>query len=183
MGSPHAWSSVPPNWGNSWVSGLLPSILSQYVLFFKVWCSRPFSEIYIYIWLRSESWSTRFKYNNWRRLLGWNHFSFKETTHLDFSRIQDFKPEKISQNFTMCLGLYGIQPFHLTCTSQTPRPYGTDVCSSNLTPNCHISLPYIMKFVINAKHQRSQSTPSHCAMCQHVGATLRSRARKKWYVS
>jgi hypothetical protein len=37
-----------------------------------------------------------------------------------------------------------------------------DVYSSNLTPYCHISLPYITKFVINANHQRSQPTPSHC---------------------
>ena len=29
-----------------------------------------------------------------------------------------------------------------------------------------------MKFVINAKHQRSQPTPSHCAMCQHVKCHL-----------
>jgi hypothetical protein len=31
-----------------------------------------------------------------------------------------------------------------------------------------MSLPYITKFVINANHQRSQPTPSHCTMCQHV---------------
>ena len=43
-----------------------------------------------------------------------------------------------------------------------------DVRSSNLTPYCHIFLPYITKFVINAKYQRSQPTPSYCAMCQHV---------------
>ena len=43
---------------------------------------------------------------------------------------------------------------------------------SNLTPYCHISLPYITRFVINANHQRSQPTPSHCAMCQHVECHL-----------
>ena len=43
-----------------------------------------------------------------------------------------------------------------------------DVCHSNLTPYCHISLPYITKFVINVNHPRSQPTPSHCVMCQHV---------------
>ena len=43
-----------------------------------------------------------------------------------------------------------------------------DVRSSNLTPYCHISLPYITKFVINANHPRSQPTPSHCTMCEHV---------------
>jgi hypothetical protein len=48
----------------------------------------------------------------------------------------------------------------------------TDVHSSNLTPYCHISLPYITKFVINANHQRSQPTPSHCAMCQYVECHL-----------
>jgi hypothetical protein len=47
-----------------------------------------------------------------------------------------------------------------------------DVRSSLLTPYCHISLPYIMKFVIKANHQRSQPTPSHCAMCQHVKCLL-----------
>ena len=29
-----------------------------------------------------------------------------------------------------------------------------------------------MKFVINTNHQRSQPTPSHCAMCQHVECYL-----------
>src|ERR1700738_4365329 len=47
-----------------------------------------------------------------------------------------------------------------------------DVHSSNLTPYCHISLPYITKFVISANHQRSQPTPSHRAMCQHVECLL-----------
>ena len=47
-----------------------------------------------------------------------------------------------------------------------------DVHSSNLIPYCHISLPYISKFVINANHQRSQPTPLHCAMCQHVKCLL-----------
>ena len=39
---------------------------------------------------------------------------------------------------------------------------------SNFTCYCHISLPYITICVINASHQRSQPTPSHCAMCQYV---------------
>jgi hypothetical protein len=47
-----------------------------------------------------------------------------------------------------------------------------DVCSSNLTPYCHSSLPYITKYVINASHQRSQPTPSHCTMCEHVECHL-----------
>jgi len=42
----------------------------------------------------------------------------------------------------------------------------------NLTPYCHISLPYITKFVINVNHPRSQPTPSHCAMCQHMECHL-----------
>ena len=33
-------------------------------------------------------------------------------------------------------------------------------------------LSYITKFVINANHQRSQPTPSHCTMCQHVECHL-----------
>ena len=47
-----------------------------------------------------------------------------------------------------------------------------DVRSSNLIPYCHIFLLYITKFVINTNHQRSQPTPSHCAMCQHVECHL-----------
>jgi hypothetical protein len=34
------------------------------------------------------------------------------------------------------------------------------------------SLHCITKFVINANHQRSKPTPSHCAMCQHVECHL-----------
>ena len=47
-----------------------------------------------------------------------------------------------------------------------------DVRSSNVSPYCNISLPYITKVVINANHQRSQPTPLHCAMCQHVECLL-----------
>ena len=47
-----------------------------------------------------------------------------------------------------------------------------DVRGSNLTPRCHVSFPYITKFVIIANHQWSQPTPSHCAMCQHVECHL-----------
>jgi hypothetical protein len=43
-----------------------------------------------------------------------------------------------------------------------------DVRSSNLTSRCHISLSYIINFVINANHPRSQPTPSHCTTCQYV---------------
>ena len=46
------------------------------------------------------------------------------------------------------------------------------VRSSNLTPYCHISLSYITKLVMKASHQRSQSTPSHCVMCQYVECHL-----------
>ena len=41
-----------------------------------------------------------------------------------------------------------------------------DVRTSNLTLYCHISLLYIIKFVINANHSRSQPTPLHYVMCQ-----------------
>jgi hypothetical protein len=47
-----------------------------------------------------------------------------------------------------------------------------DVRSSNLTPYCHISLPYVTKLVINANHSRSQPTPLHCAMCWRVECFL-----------
>jgi hypothetical protein len=42
----------------------------------------------------------------------------------------------------------------------------------NLTPYCHIYLPYIIKFVINANHPRSQPTPSHCTIHQQVECHL-----------
>ena len=48
---------------------------------------------------------------------------------------------------------------------ETPR---NDVRRSNLTLDCHISLPFITKFVINVNHPRSQPAPLHCTMCQHV---------------
>ena len=47
-----------------------------------------------------------------------------------------------------------------------------DVCSSNLTPYCHVYVPYITDFVIDASHQRSQPTPSYCAMCEYVECHL-----------
>jgi hypothetical protein len=47
-----------------------------------------------------------------------------------------------------------------------------NVCNLNLTSYCHLSLPYITKFVINANHQRSQPTPSCCVMCQYVECHL-----------
>ena len=63
--------------------------------------------------------------------------------------------------------------------SQNPREWMFVIQISLL---CHISLPYISSiflsqislpyFVINAKHQRSQSTPSHCVICQHVECHL-----------
>ena len=40
-----------------------------------------------------------------------------------------------------------------------------DVCSSNLSPYWHISLPYITNFVINANHQRSQPALRHVSIC------------------
>jgi hypothetical protein len=47
-----------------------------------------------------------------------------------------------------------------------------DVRSSNITPYCHIPLPSITKFVINANHQGYRPTPSRCAICQHVECHL-----------
>jgi hypothetical protein len=35
-----------------------------------------------------------------------------------------------------------------------------------------VSLPYIMDSIINANHQKSQPTLSHCAMCQYVNCHL-----------
>ena len=40
-----------------------------------------------------------------------------------------------------------------------------DVLSSNITTYCHISLPYITSFSINANHKKCQTTLLHYAMC------------------
>ena len=43
--------------------------------------------------------------------------------------------------------------------------------SSNLTPYCHISLPYITNLVINENHQRSQLIPSHLCHVSTCGVS------------
>ena len=62
-----------------------------------------------------------------------------------------------------------IMPHTLISQNRRERTF---VRSSNFTPCCHISLPYITNFVINVNHQRSQPISSHCAMCQHVECHL-----------
>ena len=42
----------------------------------------------------------------------------------------------------------------------------------NLAPYCHISLPYITRFAINANHRRNQPTPSYCVICQYMECFL-----------
>ena len=44
------------------------------------------------------------------------------------------------------------QPLQYHSLSYILKPCGTDVRSSNLTPYCHIYLPYITTFFINAYH-------------------------------
>ena len=61
-----------------------------------------------------------------------------------------------------------INPHNVTHSLISQNPSERVFHSSNLTPYCHISLPYNTRFVIDANHHRSQPTPSHCAMCQHV---------------
>jgi hypothetical protein len=41
------------------------------------------------------------------------------------------------------------------------------VLSMNLTPYCHVSLSYIMDFVIEISHQGIQTTRSHASRCHH----------------
>ena len=55
-----------------------------------------------------------------------------------------------------------------------PKLHNANLC--NVTPHCHTSLPYIMGLAINANHQRSQPTLSHCATCfalRHMYAFLK----------
>ena len=62
--------------------------------------------------------------------------------------------------------LRNINPHNVTHSPISQNPRERMFVVENLTPCCHMSLPYITKFVINANHQRSQPTPSHCGMCQ-----------------
>ena len=48
---------------------------------------------------------------------------------------------------------------HNVTHSNIPKPYGMDLRNSNLIPYCHISLPYITEFVINANHQEINAHP------------------------
>ena len=61
---------------------------------------------------------------------------------------------------------------HNVTHSLTSRNLRERMFILQITPYCHISLSYIINFVINANHPRSQPTPSHCAMCQHVECLL-----------
>jgi hypothetical protein len=60
---------------------------------------------------------------------------------------------------------------------------------SNLTPCCHISLPYITGglFVLFpimhiTREKKSQPTPSHCDMCQYVESLRLSSAYATCYI-
>ena len=69
---------------------------------------------------------------------------------------------------TLCnINLHSVTHFEIS-----RKPQGTEVRSSNLTPYCHISLPYITDSIINANCPRSQPTPSCCVMCQYVECYL-----------
>ena len=64
--------------------------------------------------------------------------------------------------------LRNVNPHNTTHSliSQNPREWMFVVQIS--LPYCHIYLPYITNFVINASHPKSQPTPSHRAMWQYV---------------
>jgi hypothetical protein len=69
--------------------------------------------------------------------------------------------------------LHNINSHNVTHSLISWNPNETDVRSSNLTPYCPISFPYIKRFVIYANHQRSQPTPSHCtSVNMHVECLL-----------
>ena len=76
-----------------------------------------------------------------------------------------FIMEKIHPKLRM-INLHNVT---LSPISQNPREQMFVVQISLLIVT---SLPYITKFVINVNHQRSQPTPLHCAMCQHVKCLL-----------
>ena len=68
--------------------------------------------------------------------------------------------------------LYFTKQSHLHPKLRDINPHNLTHYLVQISLYCHISLPYVTKFVINANHQRSQPTLSHCAMCQHVECHL-----------
>ena len=48
-----------------------------------------------------------------------------------------------------------------------PETLRNNVLSLNLTPDCHVSLPYITTFNITRNHQRIQTTRSKASCCHH----------------
>ena len=60
--------------------------------------------------------------------------------------------------------LHNINLFNVTPLI-SPKPSGTYVLSFNLTPCCHVTLPYIMGFDIKINHPRIQTTCLHTSRC------------------
>ena len=82
------------------------------------------------------------------RMNVWQHSPFEEVVH-------DFVCFQHVMSYCTLKSVISTPRYH--SLSNIPKPYGTDVCSSNLTPYCHISLPYIMNFVINAKQSKKSA--------------------------
>ena len=65
---------------------------------------------------------------------------------------------------------FNLHSINHSLISQNPRE---PMCVVKISLRiCHVSLSYIMNFVIIANHQRSQPTPLHCTMCQYVECHL-----------
>jgi hypothetical protein len=64
--------------------------------------------------------------------------------------------------------MFGGFPLYTLNSVMSLKPRGMDVRSADLTSYCHISLPYITKFIFNANHQRSQPTFAlhHVSICE-----------------
>ena len=91
--------------------------------------------------------------------------------HMTQNTIFSAKTGNSDKLWTMHPKLRNINPHNVTHSliSRTSREWMFVVQIALLIAT---SLPYITNFVINANHQRSQSTPSHCAMCQYVEGLL-----------
>ena len=69
------------------------------------------------------------------------------------------------QNQIPCYTLNSINLHNVTHSLISQNPKETDVHSSNLTPYCHLPLPYITNFVINATHKKKST---HTLALRHV---------------
>ena len=63
--------------------------------------------------------------------------------------------------------LLNINLLNVIYVSSISKPQGTDVLNLNLTPHCHVLLPYISDSDMKINHQRIQTRCSHASHRRH----------------